>query len=271
MEHVLVELGRHPLRVVVRGFETSDVLDEVGTEQEVVVGAEHRRDVAQERRPGIGQQVADRATEERDEPAAAPGNVLEIEREVADDGLHVDAGILPLDRGGGIVQRLLADVERHEAREQSGVAHGVEQHPRLLRRARAELDQRVGAGPGNDLGCTLDEDLPLATRRVVLVEARDLLEQRGAAIVVEPLRRDVLRRAREPESRVFLERAHEASAASRTPPYIQRLAGGRSLGRARPGSEPGEVTRAPPRSVIWPLMNLPLYSPTAPAAGRKRG
>ena len=63
---------------------------------------------------------------------------------------------------------------------------------------------------------------------------------------------------------------HEASFASRSPPYIHLLAGGKKLryvGRVWSG----DVMRAPPRNVICPLMNLPLYSPTAPDAGLKRG
>ena len=32
----------------------------------------------------------------------------------------------------------------------------------------------------------------------------------------------------------------------------------------------GGVIEAPPRSVIWPIMNLPLYSPTAPAGAEAR-
>ena len=47
-EHVLVELGGDALRVVVRGFEAVDVLDEIEAEQQVVVGAEALRDLEQE-------------------------------------------------------------------------------------------------------------------------------------------------------------------------------------------------------------------------------
>ena len=34
---------------------------------------------------------------------------------------------------------------------------------------------------------------------------------------------------------------------------------------------PGGEAQEPPRSTYWLTMNLPLYSPTAPAAGRKPG
>ena len=59
-------------------------------------------------------------------------------------------------------------------------------------------------------------------------------------------------------------------AARRTPPNIQRLPGGKKL-RYVARMWPAGVMHAPPRSTIWPLMNLPLYSPTAPAAGANRG
>src|SRR5436309_12978976 len=61
-----------------------------------------------------------------------------------------------------------------------------------------------------------------------------------------------------------------ASFARRTPAYIHRLAGGKKL-RYVARVWPRGVIRAPPRNVICPLMNLPLYSPTAPAAGWNRG
>ena len=55
-EHVLVELGGDALRVVVGGFEAVDVLHEVEAEQQVVVGAETVRDLAQEL--GAGRRAA---------------------------------------------------------------------------------------------------------------------------------------------------------------------------------------------------------------------
>ena len=73
-EHVLVELGGDALRVVVRGFEAVDVLHEIEAEQQVVVGAEPVGDLAQELARAPGGEVADRAAEERDEPAAAAGD-----------------------------------------------------------------------------------------------------------------------------------------------------------------------------------------------------
>ena len=60
------------------------------------------------------------------------------------------------------------------------------------------------------------------------------------------------------------------SDASLRPANIQRLDGGKKF-RYVVRSWPAGVMHALPRSTIWPLMNFPLYSPTAPAAGAKRG
>ncbi len=221
-----------PSSVVVGGDEPVGVLDEVGAEQEVIVRAEHRGDGGEERRARAGQQVPDRSAEEHDQPAAAGRDGLEVEREVADDGLHVDPRVFLFDRGGGVVQRALADVEGDESPQRSGVAHPVEQHARLLRGSGAELDEGVGPGGACDLERALVQDRPLAARRVVLLEPRDLVEQDRAPVVVEPLRRDVLRLGAQASLDVLFDRAHDStSLARRTPPNIQRLAGERSFGR----------------------------------------
>ena len=64
--------------------------------------------------------------------------------------------------------------------------------------------------------------------------------------------------------------AVQASVASRRPEKAQRAAGGKKF-RYVVRTWPGGVTHAPPRSTIWLLMNLPLYSPSAPASGTNRG
>ena len=95
-EDVAVERGRHPGRVVVGGFEDSDVLDEVRPEQEVVVGPERRGEVAQEGAARARQEVADRAAEEGDDPGD-PGrrgrDPVQVALEVADDPVDFEAGI----------------------------------------------------------------------------------------------------------------------------------------------------------------------------------
>ena len=144
-EHVLVELGRDALRVVVGGFEAVDVLHEIEAEQQVVVEPEPLRDVEQELGAGRRQQVADRAAEERDDPPPTAGDRAEVVLEVADDGVHGHRRVVAVHGRGRVAQRLLADVERHEARDRARVAERVEQDPRLVGRARTELDERVGA------------------------------------------------------------------------------------------------------------------------------
>ncbi len=61
-----------------------------------------------------------------------------------------------------------------------------------------------------------------------------------------------------------------ASRASRSPENCQRAAGGKKLRYVARMWLCG-VAHEPPRSTYCPLMNLPLYSPTAPAAALKPG
>ena len=58
--------------------------------------------------------------------------------------------------------------------------------------------------------------------------------------------------------------------ARRTPENCQRASGGKKLRYVARMCERG-VAHEPPRSTYWLHMNLPLYSPTAPAAGAKPG
>ena len=151
-QHVLVELGRDALRVVVRGLEPGDVLHEVGAEQEVVVGTEHRRDVAQERPTGPRASrlpiVPPRNTTRRRPPR---GMLSRSRVKSPTTGCTSMPGVLRLDRGGGVVQRRLLTSNGTKRRSVPAVAHPVEQHAGLLRRSRAELDERVGVGAPRDL------------------------------------------------------------------------------------------------------------------------
>ena len=80
----------------------------------------------------------------------------------------------------------------HEAPQRSGVAQRVQQQPGLLRRAAADLDQRLGAGDRGDLVGVLGQDRPLGAGRVVLGQPGDLVEQLAARGVVEVLGRQCL-------------------------------------------------------------------------------
>ena len=91
-----------------------------------------------------------------------------------------------------------AHVQRHERGAACrGRRERVEQQPGLLRRARAQLDERLGPGRARRsrrrVRC---QQGPLGAGRVVLGQPGDLLEQLAAAGVVEPLRRQLLRARR---------------------------------------------------------------------------
>jgi hypothetical protein len=62
----------------------------------------------------------------------------------------------------------------------------------------------------------------------------------------------------------------QASLAKRSPVKGLRADGVRKF-RYVTREWPGGVMRAPPRSTCWPIMNLPLYSPTTPPSGSKPG
>ena len=129
--------------------------------------------------------------------------------EVADDGVNVDAGVLAFDRAGRVTQGRLAHVERDEAPKGSVRRERVEQQPRLLRRARAQLDERVGGRARCDVSGVPAEDRALGTGRVVLREPRDLVEEAATLLVVEPLRREDLRARREAGAGVGPQRGGE--------------------------------------------------------------
>ena len=179
-----------PGGIVVRGDESIAVLHEVGAEQQMLAGFEAAGELVEELGPVRRREVADRAAEERDQPVAAVvRQQREVALEVADHGVHRRARIGGRDRLAGGAQRGGAAVERNEASQLAGIAQRVEQQARLGRRARAELDERVGAAGGRDLARPLLEDLALAAGGVVLRQAGDLVEELRAALVVEPLRR----------------------------------------------------------------------------------
>src|SRR3546814_7337955 len=118
---------------------------------------------------------------------------------------------------------------------------------------------------------------------VVLGLAGDLLEQLGAAAVVEVLRRQALGRLRQAGEHVAEDVVgggmqvgqlgngiHSESLARRRPENCQRAVGGKKL-RLLARTWPAGVAQLPPRSTFCPLMNLPLYSPSEPGSGRKPG
>ncbi len=132
-------------------------------------------------------EVPDRPPEEGHDPATLVGDLLEMSLEVTHDAVHLDLGVLLCDGRARGTQGRLADLERHEPSELTGCGESIEQGPRLVGRARTELDQGVGtADPGHGGRFAL-EDLTLPLGRVVLGEAGDLLEDLATHLVVEPL------------------------------------------------------------------------------------
>ncbi len=197
VQDVAIELGGHATRVVVRRLEPCRILDEVGAEQQRLARPEQPVEIGEERRALRAREVADRRAEEREQPPPSFRQPHEVVLEVADDAVHLDPGILLGDPGRGLPQRLLGDVEGHEALQVARLDHRVEQEPGLLGRSRAGLDERVRGGQPRDVARVLGEDDALSPGEVVLGQLRDLLEEHRAALVVEPLRRQLLRRRRE--------------------------------------------------------------------------
>ncbi len=72
-QDVPVERGRHPGRVVVGGDQQLLVLHQIRAEQQRVPGGEQRPHRREERGPLVGEQIADGAAEERDQPGPRSG------------------------------------------------------------------------------------------------------------------------------------------------------------------------------------------------------
>ena len=175
------------------------VLDQVGAQQEAVLGVEQVGDAPQEAGALMRGEVADRSAEERDHPGATNRDALQVELEVADQATDVDPLVFAGDSLGGVAGDLLRDVDRAVGLETADLPHGVEQDPRLAGRSGAQLDQARGAVRSlADLSRAALEDLALAAGRVVLLELSDLLEELRALLVVEVARRELLEGAGQP-------------------------------------------------------------------------
>ncbi len=171
-------------------------------------GPSRRGDLAQEAAAAAGREVADRAAEERDDARAGGGrDAVEVALEVADHAVHAQPGVLAGERLGAVAHHALGDVHRDVALERAGRLQRVEQHARLGGGAGAELDELDRVGQLGDLRGALLEDRALGARGVVLGQLADLVEQVGAAGVVEVLGRQLLERAREAVEHVVGERA----------------------------------------------------------------
>ena len=72
-------------------------------------------------------------------------HAVEMALEVADHAVHPQARVLARERFGAVAHHALGDVHRDVALERARGVQRVQQHARLGRRARAELDQLGGA------------------------------------------------------------------------------------------------------------------------------
>ena len=152
VEDVLVELRGDAGGIVVGGLEGGGVLDQVRAEQEAVARVHQGGDPGEERAPGPGAEVADRAAEEGDQRPLGPGDPLEVGLVVADDALDREPRVLVDELAGGPAGDLLGDVDRDEPLERAGVAHRVEENAALGGGAGAELDQRPRPRRRDDRG-----------------------------------------------------------------------------------------------------------------------
>ncbi len=132
--------------------------------------------------------------------------------EIADDRLHGEAGVLLCQGGGRGPQGGVADIERDVAAEPAARLHGVEQDPRLLAGAGAELDQDVGIGLEDHVLGVGVQDRALGPGRVVLGQAGDLVEQAASPVVVEVDRRELLGIRGQPGAHVGLHGVPEVAA-----------------------------------------------------------
>ena len=183
-------LGR-ARRVLVGRDQPVDGLDQVGAQQQPVAGLQGVGQGAEERAALLGVEVADRAAEEGDHPAAARGpwrQVREVQGEVADERLHRQPGVAAAEHASGVAEGLLGDVDRHEPFESPRAGEGVEQHPGLVGGAAAELDDGGRVAGAHHVAGVADQDRALGLGGVVLREPGDLVEESRALVVVEPLR-----------------------------------------------------------------------------------
>ena len=198
VQHVAVELGRDARRVVVGGDQAVGILHEVGAEEERVARGEAGGERGEEHRGA--RRARDcrsccRGTRRRDDrrPAACRGGARSRPPPRGPRCPRTRARSRPLTRAASSRSRRTA---------RSGGAclpwrarrAALGSSPRSRTRARRACRRGVRVAI---VARALEEDGPLGARRVVLGEAGDLVEQLAAPVVVEPLRRQPLRRGRE--------------------------------------------------------------------------
>lgn len=166
--------------------------------------------------------------------------------EVAHQAVHAQAGEQSAELHRRGLDHRLGDVHRHVALEGARAGHRVEQRARLRGRPRAELHQLPRAGELDDRRRVAVEDRPLAPRRVVLGLLGDSVEELGPAVVVEVLRRQLLRRALEAGADVGGHRVERALLQEGVDLDV-RAGEGRHLRRAAEADEDLAALRQVPR------------------------
>ena len=142
-----MNVGGHARRVVVRRLEPADVLHEVEAEQQVVAGLDSvARRSFRKRARSSGAKLP--IVPPRNATSLRPpsGMSLEMAVEVADDGVHIECGILAprcvVRRRAAICSLTSKGTNRLSV---TAATQRVEQEAGLLRRPRPELDERVRA------------------------------------------------------------------------------------------------------------------------------
>ena len=138
-------------------------------------------------------------------PGCGGGISVEVALEVADDAVHLEAGVLLGQRLGGVADHA---ARRRRTARSAYAGPGVEQHARLRRRCPAPSSTSSAApGARRDLVGARLAGSPARCGSGSTRAARDAVEQLGAAGVVEVLGRQLLERPREAVEHVVGERA----------------------------------------------------------------
>src|SRR5919108_2907971 len=149
-------------------------------------------------------EVPERATEKGNKPAPAiVAQPVEVLFEISNHAMDLEAFEDLREPGSSGAHGALGDVDRDIRAPMTAGDHRAEKGIGLLCRPRAELDEFLGLHEVDDLRADPVEDLLLGTRRVVLRQSSYLLEEAGAALVVEVLWRELFGVGRETGTHVF--------------------------------------------------------------------
>ena len=194
-QEVLVERRGDPHRIVVGTHDQRLGLDQVGRQEQAVVGLELGAHAAQERLARRAVEVADGRAEDQDEqllsrrPAVGHGGQpVQVLGLVAHDAHAFDRAQLLL----RLLERRARDVDRVI---EDGLAQGkrLEHEARLLAAARPQLgDERRPRHAGHHLVGVLGEQARVRPGEAVFGQQADGLEQGRADVVVEVLRQELL-------------------------------------------------------------------------------